>query len=91
MSRTQIVAFAMVLSVSLLGFGAGKAAADGPRVIIEPPPPLTLYYPHAEFNFENGYYRTNEGHYYHYDRDRDGWHYGRNHREGVRYERAHRR
>jgi hypothetical protein len=87
MSRNRIAAFVMVLAVSLLGVGAGTAAADGTRVVVEPP----IFYPHADFPFENGYYRTNEGHYYHYDRDRAGWHYGRNHREGVRYERDHHR
>jgi hypothetical protein len=87
MTRTRIAAVAMVLAVTVLGFGAGRAEADGARVIIEPP----VFYTHAEFPFENGYYRTHEGHYYHYDRDRAGWHYGRNHREGVRYEREHHR
>jgi hypothetical protein len=87
MTRTRIAAVVVILAMTVLGFGAGRAEADGARVIIEPP----VFYPHAEFPFENGYYRTNEGHYYHYDRDRAGWHYGRNHREGVRYERGHRR
>lgn len=87
MSSTRIVAFAAVLAVSLLGLGAGTAAAGGPRVIIEPP----VFYPQADFTFEGGYYRTNEGRYYHYDRDRAGWHYGRHHRDGLRYERDHHR
>ena len=72
MTRTRIAAVAMVLAVTVRGFGAGRAEADGARVIIEP----SVFYPHTEFPFENGYYRTNEGHYYHYDRDRAGWHYG---------------
>lgn len=66
-----------------LALGAGVARAD--RVVVEPP----VFFPAPEFHFDNGYYRTNEGHYYHYDHDRDGWHYGRNHREGVRYEERH--
>jgi hypothetical protein len=89
MSRTRTGATALALVVSLLAFGAGIAGADRERdrVVIEPP----IFVPEAEFQHENGYYRTNEGHYYHYDRDRSGWHYGRNHDEGTRYEREHER
>jgi hypothetical protein len=81
MSRTRIGAVVLALVVSLLGV----AAADGPRVIIEP----RVFLPEAEFPVNDGYYRTNDGYYYHYDRDRHGWHYGRNHEEGLRYEREH--
>jgi hypothetical protein len=70
--------------VSLLVFRPSIAAAD--RVVIEEP---RVFIPEVEFEREHGYYRTHEGHYYHYDKDRGGWHYGRNHEEGVRYERAH--
>ena len=83
MSRTRI-GRAALLMVSLLVFGAGVAAAD--RVVVGPPP---VFIPEAEFQHDNGYYRTNDGRYYHYDKDRSGWHYGRNHEEGVRYERKH--
>ena len=85
MSRMRIGAAALALVVSLLGFGAGVAAADRGGVIIEPP----IFVPQSEFPTDNGYYRTNEGTYYHYDRDRNGWHYGRNHEEGLRYEHEH--
>ncbi len=83
LSKLRIVSAALALSV--LPLSAGVALAD---VVVDVPGP-PVFYPHAEFKFDNGYYRSNEGHYYHYDRDRDGWHYGRNHREGVRYERTH--
>lgn len=65
----------------LLGVSA-PASAEPPRIVIEPP----VFLPQTDFPYENGYYRTNEGHYYHYDHDRRGWHYGRNHDEGMRYE-----
>ena len=75
---------AAVLAWSALSMvGTGVVRAEGVRVVVEPPP---VFVPHAEFKFEDGYYRTHDGHYYHYDRDRDGWHYGRNHEEGMRYE-----
>ena len=47
--------------------------------------------PQEEFPYADGYYRTHEGRYYHYDRGRHGWHYGRNHEEGLRYEHEHER
>ena len=87
MTRTRLGATALALTLSLLAFGTGVALADPPRVIIEPP----FFVPEADFRHDNGYYRTSEGHYYHYDRDRSGWHYGRNHEEGVRYEHEHHR
>ena len=79
----------VLLAASVVGVGAlnGVAQADGVRVVV----PLPMFYPTPQFRYDNGYYRTNEGHYYHYDRDRDGWHYGRNHGEGERYERRHER
>jgi len=85
MSRTRIRTILLSLILSVLGLGVGVARADGPRVVIEPP----IFLPQTDFPYENGYYRTNEGHYYHYDRDRNGWHYGRNHEEGIRYEHEH--
>lgn len=84
MTRTRI-ALTLALMMSLLTFGAGIARAD--RVVIEPP----IFVPEVDFHHDDGYYRTNGGHYYHYDRDRNGWHYGRNHEEGVRYEHEHHR
>ena len=84
MSRIRMTVTALALGASLLTFGSA-AVADGPRVIIEPP----VFVPQSDFAYENGYYRTREGHYYHYDNDRRGWHYGRNHDEGIRYEREH--
>jgi hypothetical protein len=84
MSRIRTAVAAMALGVSLITFGS-VAVADGPRVVIEPP----IFVPQSDFAYENGYYRTNEGHYYHYDHDRRGWHYGRNHEEGIRYEHEH--
>jgi hypothetical protein len=84
-ARTGLIVLAVL--VSLLGVGAGVAEAEGTRVIIEPP----VFYPSADFHYGDGYYRTNDGHYYHYDKDRDGWHYGRNHREGMHYEEHHKR
>ncbi len=82
MSRTRIGAIVLAAVVSSFGIGAGVAQAHG-RVVIEAP----AFMPEAEFPAENGYYRTNEGNYYHYDRDRQGWHHGRNHAEGIRFER----
>ena len=76
MSRTRITVIAFALVASLTG------AASAQRVVIEPP----VFVPEAEFHHEDGYYRTHDGHYYHYDHERSGWHYGRNHEEGVRYE-----
>ncbi len=83
-SKKSIVSSVLAFSaVSMLAMGA--ASADRVKVIVPPP----VFLPQAEFRFDNGYYRTNEGHYYHYDADRSGWHYGRNHEEGVRYEHRH--
>ena len=79
MSRTRIGAIVLAVTMSL---GLGVAIADGPRVVIEPP----IFFPQSEFPSQDGYYRTNDGNFYHYDRDRHGWHYGRNHEEGMRYE-----
>ena len=64
---------------------SGIAAADHVRVFV----PAPFFFPQVDFNYDDGYYRTREGHFYHYDRDRDGWHYCRNHRDGMRYERRH--
>jgi hypothetical protein len=84
MSRMRIGVATLALAGSLAVFGAGLASAD--RVVIEPP---RIFVPEAEFEYGHGYYRTHEGHYYHYDKDRSGWHYGRTHAEGVRWEREH--
>ena len=81
MSKKILTVMALALVTSLVGV----AVAD--RVVIEPP----VFVPEAEFHHEDGYYRTREGHFYHYDRERNGWHYGRDHEEGVRYEREHHR
>jgi hypothetical protein len=78
------VAFVAVL-LSSLGLGAGLARADRPRVNVEITPPG--FYPETQFPYNGGYYTTPDGYYYHYDRDRHGWHYGRNHIEGLRWER----
>ncbi len=64
--------------------GAGVSMAQ-PRVVVDPP----VFYPEVDMRFDDGYYRTHDGHYYHYDRDRHGWHYGRTHAEGVRFEERH--
>ena len=81
MSRIRTAVTALTLGTSLtLG---SIAMADGPRVVVEPP----IFVPQDNFAYDNGYYRTDDGRYYHYDRDRRGWHYGRNHEEGLRYER----
>jgi hypothetical protein len=69
------------LALAILFAGTSYAAAAGVEVIVPAP-----FYPRAEFNYEGGYYRTGDGHYYHYDRDREGWHHGRNHREGLRFD-----
>jgi hypothetical protein len=82
-SKLRIVS--TVLALSIVPLAAGLAAADEVHVVV----PAPFFIPQAEFRYEDGYYRTHEGHYYHYDRDRDGWHYGRDHREGVRWERRH--
>ncbi|MBF0493433.1 MAG: hypothetical protein HQM15_11725 [Deltaproteobacteria bacterium] len=47
---------------------------------------LPLFYPEPEFRYDQGYYRTRDNHYYHYDEDRRGWHYGRSHKEGLKEE-----
>jgi hypothetical protein len=81
-SKMRIAFGAAALSVTL-GFGA---LADHVRVqVVEP----RAFIAGPEFNYDGGYYRTREGHYYHYDKDRSGWHYGRNHDEGDRWERRH--
>jgi len=86
-SKLRIVSAAVALAV--LPVMGGVASAQAVRVEVPAPP---IFMPRAEFRFDNdGYYRTREGHYYHYDSDRDGWHYGRNHRDGVRWERRHHR
>jgi hypothetical protein len=80
MTRMRSVVLGFAFASSLVTLAPGVALAQ--RVVIEPP----VFVPEVEFHHEDGYYRTHEGHYYHYDRDRSGWHYGRNHEEGVRYE-----
>lgn len=80
LKRFAVLAF----SIGLVGAGTGLAFADHDR---DGEPEIFL--PHATFKFDDGYYRTRQGHYYHYDRDRDGWHYGRDHREGMRWEKKH--
>ena len=75
-----------VVALSILPVLGGIAVADEVRVEVPGPP---IFFPRAEFKYDNGYYRTHEGHYYHYDTDRDGWHYGRDHRAGQRWERDH--
>ncbi len=75
------------LALGLLPMSAGVALAD--RVVVEPPAP-PIFFPRAEFQFdEGGYYRSHDGHYWHYDRDREGWHHGRSHREAMRDEERH--
>ena len=61
-----------------IGITTGTASADREERRGEP----EIFVPHATFRFDDGYDRTREGHYYHYVRD--GRHYGRDHREGVR-------
>ena len=73
----RVALFALSLAVSALGGCL-------------PPPPGALFVPTPQFEYSAGYYRTHGGHYYHYDKDRDGWHYGRDHAEGQRYEERHR-
>jgi hypothetical protein len=72
--KMRVLFSAMVLSVLIVGAGPARAAVE----VYLP------FYPRAEFRHEHGYYRTHDGRYYHYDRDTDGWHHGRNHREGLR-------
>lgn len=81
--RTGLIAVAV--SVGSLGAFSGIAEADGIRVVL----PAPFFVPGPQFNYQGGYYRTREGHYYHRDSDRDGWHYGRNHRDGERWESRH--
>jgi hypothetical protein len=86
MSIFKVCIVSAALSLSLASVGARVAAADPPSVVVEAP----FFYPRAEFRYDDdGYYRTRDGHFYHYDRDRDGWHWGRTHREGMRYEDRH--
>ena len=88
MSMSMVrIGFATLLSMASVGAFTGEAAADDVRVVI----PSPFFFPRAEFHYGDGYYRTGTGRYYHYDHDRDGWHYGRNHRWGQRYEQRHRR
>jgi len=86
MSLVRIGFTALALSVASVGAFPGEAAADGVQVVV----PSPFFYPRAEFQYGDGYYRAGRGRYYHYDRDRDGWHYGRTHRWGLRYEKEHR-
>jgi hypothetical protein len=86
MSKFKVYLASAVLSLTLPSFGVGLAMADPPGVVVEVP----FFYPTGAFRYDDdGYYRTHDGRYYHYDRDRDGWHWGKNHREGLRYERSH--
>lgn len=80
MISTRSGVLALAFASSLVTLAPRVALAQ--RVVIEPP----IFVPEADFHHEDGYYRTHDGHYYHYDRDRSGWHYGRNHEEGVRFE-----
>ena len=84
-TKTRLVS--AVLALFLVSVGAGLAGAQVVHVEV----PAPFFFPQADFRYDDGYYRTREGHYYHYDRDRDGWHYGRTHAEGVRYEKRHSR
>jgi hypothetical protein len=74
--------FALVLALG----GTAYARKPHVQIVVDPP----VFVPTVGFEYGNGYYRTHDGHYYHYDRDRDGWHYGRDHRAGERWERRHR-
>ena len=74
----------VLAATTTMGGSEGLAHADGVRVVV----PLPFFVPAPQFEYD-GYYRTHGGRYYHYDRDRDGWHYGRNHGEGERYEWRH--
>jgi hypothetical protein len=85
-SKMGVLSAALALSILPMGMAAREAAADEVQVVFPVP-----FFPRADFQFEDGYYRNSHGHYYHYDHDRDGWHYGRNHEEGMRYERRHHR
>lgn len=76
----------LAFTVAALGVTLGLGAHAG-AVIVRSQPPVFIAGP--EFDYDGGYYRTREGHYYHYDRDRNGWHYGRNHRDSDRRERRH--
>lgn len=78
----------IVVTMFLAAAGLGTARADHDRDRDRGEP--EIFIPHSSFRFEDGYYRTNRGHNYHYDRDREGWHYGRDHREGMRWEEKHR-
>lgn len=73
------------LSLFAVDTRGGSSAAAQVRVVVDPP----IFVPRDDFRYEDGYYRTHDGHFYHYDRERNGWHYGRNHEEGVRYEHDH--
>ena len=84
-SKMRIVLTVMALSILPVGVGAGVATAREAHVFV----PIPIFFPQADFRYDDGYYRYHTGHYYHYDRDRDGWHYGRNHDEGMRYEKRH--
>ncbi len=86
MFTSKLRVLSSVIALSLTPVLAGVAVADSVRVEVPGPP---IFLPRAEFRFDDGYYRTREGHYYHYDNDREGWHYGRNHRDGVRWEHRH--
>lgn len=87
MSILKVCVASAALSLSLATVGVGVVSADA-DLVVDPP----FFFPRAEFRYyDDGYYRTHDGHFYHYDRDRDGWHWGRNHREGMRYEESHRR
>ncbi|GEM_PF-3183169 len=59
------------------------AARAGVTIEIGGPP---IFYPAPDFQYDRGYYRTYDHHYYHYEADRSGWYYGRNHEEGLREE-----
>ena len=83
-SKMRFMFVLLAASVLTVGLGAGVAAADPVHVVVQTP-----FFSRAEFRQDDGYFRTGNGQYYHYDRDRDGWHHGRNHREGLRFDRRH--
>lgn len=88
MKTNKMIVLGGLLALTLAASSLPVKNADALNVSInlgQPP----IFYPADKFVYvvhEHGYYRTSEGHYYYYDKGRNGWHYGRNYKEGLREE-----
>ncbi len=76
----------MIAFLLTLGIWAQPQTAAA-RVSVNMNIGIPLFYSESDFPHSyNGRYRTYNRKHYHYHRDSGQWHYGRNHREGLREE-----